>query len=76
MHATRRHHDALVNRPVHFDGVRPTAEQVARLRAFCRGKALRVAASSLGSTEVTVGRLLDGAGVKAESLERILGRLP
>jgi hypothetical protein len=60
----------------HITGARLTPEEQARLRAFCRGKADLPAATALGTTVTTLGKLLDGWPVKPEVAERVRARLP
>jgi hypothetical protein len=58
-------------------GVTLSEQDRARLRTFCLGfVSVDTAGRALGSSGFTVGKLLDGFGAKASSVETILARLP
>jgi hypothetical protein len=56
-------------------GTRPTAEQIASLRAFVGDRGLDSSARKIGTSPTVLGKILDGAHVSAGSLERVMGRV-
>jgi hypothetical protein len=67
------------NARLHVDGVKLEEADRARLRTYCLARPMRGAtgaATLLGTSPETIGKLLDGFGAKAASVAQILSRLP